>query len=266
MTTLTFFPSQPEVQYKMDNYIEQKPLKLPIRKHIALFYQFETQKNSVNSFSLIPDGCFDMLFCCSSTKPSGFLWTSPLQRREQLNFEVGCKYFGVRFTPEQGIINLKYSMRELLGEKIPLDDVMVIDPFFVEQIVSRQSFSERVHLFEKFIESLFSDSIYQNIVEYSINQIYESKGNININQLSMDTGYSDRYIRKKFEESIGFSPKQFSEIVRFQNSLAMLFTDNNKQKLSDVVYENGYHDQAHFVKGFKKFVDLTPTQFIQNLS
>ncbi|MGG0288826.1 AraC family transcriptional regulator [Peribacillus butanolivorans] len=259
MKALTFFPSQPEIQYKMDNYIEHKPLV----SNIALYYQFKTQKDSVSSFSLIPDGSIDLLFCCCPNNPSSFLWTSPLHRSEQLDFQEGCEYFGVRFFPEQRIINLKYSMRELLGKKIPLVDILPLD-FIMEKILVGKSFEERVKLFEKFIKGLPSEFSYQNIVEYSIKQIYLSKGNININQLTMDTGYSDRYLRKKFEESIGFSPKQFSEIVRFQNSLAMIFKGNNSSL--DIVHENGYHDHAHFIKGFKKFALLTPIQFIENLS
>ncbi|TCP27784.1 AraC-like DNA-binding protein [Scopulibacillus darangshiensis] len=265
MKALTFFPSQPEVQYKMEDYIEYKPLRSSINKNIALYYQFKTQKESINSFSLIPDGSIDLLFCCDPKKPSIFLWTSPLQRSEQLDFQEECEYFGVRLFPEQGIIKLKYSMRELLGKKIPLVDIMPVDPIILEKILFKKSFDERIELFGKFVNSLISDMSCQSIVEYAIKKIYKNKGNININQLSMDTGYSDRYLRKKFEESIGFSPKQFSEMVRFQNSLAMIFKERSYNSL-DIAYENGYHDQAHFIKGFKKFVDLTPTQFIENLS
>jgi AraC-like DNA-binding protein len=260
LKALSFFPSQPELQYKMDNYIELKPL----RRNIALYYQFRTQKESITSFSLIPDGSIDILFCCCPKNPIPFLWTSPLHRSEQLDFKEGCEYFGVRFLPEQRIIKLKYSMRELLGKKIPLIEIMPIDSCIVEKVLFGKSFVERIQLFEKFIESFTSEWSYQSIVEFCIKKIYLSKGNINIKQLSQDTGYSDRHIRKKFEESIGFSPKQFSEIVRFQNSLAMI-GKGVIYNSSDVVYENGYHDHAHFIKEFKKFTHLTPTQFIGNM-
>jgi AraC-like DNA-binding protein len=260
MKTLSFFPSQPEIQFKMDNYIEHKPLN----SDVALYYQFKTQDKSINSFALIPDGSIDLLFCCGSNNSSSFLWTSPLHRSEQLDFQEGCEYFGVRLFPEQRILNLKHSMRELLGKKIPLVDLLSID-LNIEQILIGKSFKEKIQLFEKFIERMTPDFRHQNVVEYSIKQIYLSKGNITINQLAIDTGYSDRYLRKIFEEHIGFSPKQFSGIVRFQNSLAMIFKENSYNSL-DIIYENGYHDHAHFIRGFKKFTLLTPTQFVENLS
>lgn len=265
MKALTYFPSQPEVQYKMDEYIEQRPLNRQIGKDIALYYQFKTQKDTINPFALIPDGCFDLLFCCCPKNSSIFLWTSPLERREQqLSFQKGCEYFGVRFQPEQGLLKLNCSMRDLLGKKIPLDEIMSVDPFLMEKILNASNFAERIELFEVFIKDITPASPSQNVVSYCINQIYLTNGNISINDLTAATGYSDRYIRKKFEETIGFSPKQFSEIVRFQNSLAMIF-EKNDHNLADIVYENGYYDQAHFIKGFKKFVHLAPTQFIGSL-
>lgn len=260
MKTLSFFPSQPEIKYKMDNYIEQKPFN---SNDVALYYQFNTNDKSINSFALIPDGSIDLLFCCDPNNLSSFLWTSPIYRSEQLDFQEGCEYFGVRLYPEQRILNLNYSMRELLGKKIPLVDLLSID-LNIEQLLIGKSFNEKIQLFEKFIESITPNFKYNDVIEYSIKQIYLSKGNINVNQLTVDTGYSDRYLRKKFEEYIGFSPKQFSKIVRFQNSLAMIFKDNSYNSL-DIVYENGYHDHPHFIREFKKFAQLTPTQFLENL-
>jgi AraC-like DNA-binding protein len=259
MKAFTFIPSQPEIEYKTDYYIKRKPLGLNL--NIALYYQFKTKKESNTSFSIIPDGTFDLLFCCCPNNPSSFLWTSPYQS-EQMDFQGGCEYFGVRFFPEQNILNLNCSMRELLGKKNSLSDLMSID-LNIEQLLIGNSFSERIRLIEKFIESITPEFSYQNIVGHSINQIYLTKGNISIKQLATDTGYSDRYLRKKFEEAIGFSPKQFSDIVRFQNSLAMIFMKDNYNTF-DIVYENGYHDHAHFIKGFKKFSRLTPNQFAEN--
>ena len=78
-------------------------------------------------------------------------------------------------------------------------------------------------------------------------------------QLAAKTGYSDRYIRKKFEAYIGFAPKQFSQIVRFQHSVHELL--NHQSPLDDLIDHYGFFDEAHFYKGFKKFTTLTPKQY-----
>lgn len=259
-----YFPFQPEIQSSTESYQELKPTDCSFAQDIALFYQFKTNKDSLTSLSLIPDGCFDILFCCSPKNPSAFLWTSPFQRRKQPNFQNNCEYFGVRFFPEQGSIKLNYSMRELLDKQIPLLDVMSAHSFFIEEIAAGRSFQERIELFKNFIKRTdFVVSQDQKIVAYAVQKIYSANGMLNIKELSGHIGYSEQYIRRKFEEYIGFSPKQFCQIVRFQNSLERLLQPDSSDLL-DIIYENGYYDQAHFIRGFKKMANLTPKQYREN--
>lgn len=244
----------------MDNYIEYKPTS----SNIALFYQFNTQKEATNRFSLIPDGSIDIIFCCCPNNPDSFIWTSPLFRSEEIDLKEDCEYFGVRLFPEQKILNVKYSMKELLGKKIPLSEFLPVE-INIEPLFIGRTFEEKIKLFEQYIVSLASGFSYHDVIDYSVKKIYSARGNLNITSLTNDTGYSDRYLRQKFVETIGFSPKQFSEMVRFQNSLAMIFEKKAYNSL-DIVYENGYHDHSHFIKGFKKFTKLTPAQYVENIS
>ncbi|MBZ5752916.1 helix-turn-helix domain-containing protein [Metabacillus rhizolycopersici] len=264
-----YFPFQPEIKINTNAYIELKPVYSSISKDIALFYQFKTNKELPISLSLIPDGCFDILFCCNSRNPSAFLWTSPLQRRQQQNFENDCEYFGVRFFPEQAVIKLNYSMRKLLDKQIPLFNVMSADSSIEEVIAAGKSFGERIKRFEKFLNRAnFTISDDQKIVNYAIQKIYSSNGTSNINHLANQLGYSEQYIRRKFEEYIGFSPKQFCQIVKFQNSLNRFLETGSEigsSDLLDIVHENGYYDQAHFIRGFKKMMNLTPKQYKKTL-
>ncbi len=261
-----YFPFQPEIQCNSDYYIEQKPVRHIIKQHVALFYQFKVKQDGKSAVSIIPDGSFDILFCCSSRYPSVVLWTNPLHRRIQPNFKSECEYFGVRFLPEQSVIRLTYPMKELLDKQIPLHDVMSIDSCIAEKIGEIRSFAERIEAFEKTLERTMLEPTYnQRIVDYSIKEIYISRGVINIEQLASDIGYTARNLRKKFEEYIGFSPKQFSQIVKFQNSLGMILTINDFHLL-DIVHKNGYYDQSHLIKAFKKFTHLSPTQFKEQIS
>ncbi|WKB35431.1 hypothetical protein QS257_18070 [Terrilactibacillus sp. S3-3] len=138
-----YFPSQPEIQMTTSDYQEIKLEKNSRNGSLALFYQFKTNKDSVQLISLIPDGCFDILFCCSSRHPSAILWTSPLLRRKQPNFLADCVYFGVRFYPEQRLFKLKCPMKELLDQQIPLFDVLSVERSLVERMGAAKSFPER---------------------------------------------------------------------------------------------------------------------------
>lgn len=256
-----YFPSQPEIQKNTSFYTELKPTSFWFSRDIALFYQFKTDSTSPTVTSLIPDGCFDFLFCCNPTRPSAFLWTSPFHRKKQPEFQINCEYFGVRFFPEQSIMRLHYPMNELLDQQVPLFEVMSNDQSIIDLIASGKSFGERIEKFEKYLQKNHFDlGKDQKIVQYAIHKIYSCRGMLNVHELSNTIGYSEQHIRKKFETYIGFSPKQFCQIVKFQNSLDM-FLERDGNDILDIIYENGYYDQAHFIKGFKKFIHLTPKQY-----
>lgn len=261
MSISTYFPAQPEIQQHTLYYEEHKPRDLWVNKDIALFYQFRTEPNSPTILSLIPDGCFDFLFCCDLNDPSAFLWTSPFNRKKQPEFKKNCLYFGVRFFPEQSMIKLNYPMMELLAQQIPLIDVMSNSENIIEDMTICTSFYERVNRFEQYMRKLRQDiGKDQKLVRYAIDQIYSSRAMVNVHELSDAIGFSEQHIRRKFESYIGFSPKQFCQIVRLQNCLNK-YLESDGNNLLDIIYENGYYDQAHFIKGFKKFINLTPKQY-----
>lgn len=256
-----YFPSQPEIKKNTNGYAELKPIGYWFSKDIAIFYQFKTDRTSSTTLSLIPDSCVDLLFCCDANDPSAFLWTSPVQRRKQPEFKKNCTYFGVRFFPEQSLLKFNYPMGELLDKQIPLFEVMSGDQSIIEIVALGNSFSERIERFDKYLTRYrIETGKDQRLISYAIEKICSAGGILNVHELSDSIGYSEQHIRKKFGEYIGFSPKQFCQIVKFQNSLDM-FLEKDETEIFDIVYENGYYDQSHFIKGFKKFIQLTPSEY-----
>lgn len=254
-----YSPLQPEILYMMNNYVEYKPVP-PLNRHIAYYYQFDVPENVSDSFSFIPDGCFDLVFCCCKNKQSSFLWASSAKRSRDLKLSHNCKYFGVKFLPEQNIIKFDRTMKELLGKPIPLSDVLPITPNMIKKVAAAPHFHGRIRAFEKILDKYAKELKEQETIEYCFNEIYLGKGNEPISEIVAGTGFSDRYVRRLFEQYVGYPPKEFSEIVRFQHSLSMLLGDNDLTMI-DVAYESGYHDQAHFTRSFKKHTGMSPSGY-----
>jgi len=75
----------------------------------------------------------------------------------------------------------------------------------------------------------------------------------------LDTGLSPRQLRRIFNFYIGTSAKSFSNVVRFQYILS---ANPSKQSLKEnkPYYDVGFFDQAHFIKHFKTFYGVTPSE------
>jgi len=253
--TTNYYPLQPGFEINMDHYIQLKRGRDPISQDIILFYQFKTNKDLVNSIFVLPDGCIDLLFCCNPMKSSAYIYGTVL-KGQQIIFEENSEYFGVRYMPDQG----HYIMKELIDQRVPLNDVISSASSIVDEIGGAQSFQERTELLVNLVNNLtLKINHIPDIVRYSIKVICSAKGNFAIHQLAQETGYSNRYLRKKFEEFIGLSPKFFSEIIRFQKSLSMVIDPTNYDYW-DIISENGYYDQSHLISEFKKFSNLTPAK------
>jgi transcriptional regulator GlxA family with amidase domain len=69
-----------------------------------------------------------------------------------------------------------------------------------------------------------------------------------------------RQLERKFSSAIGLSPKQLSKVIRLQTTLKALYQEKSST-LTSVAYENGYYDQAHFIKDFREFTGVSPKEF-----
>lgn len=117
------------------------------------------------------------------------------------------------------------------------------------------------HISQKLLEKLsqYKSEIDIRILD-AIHIILERNGNIVSQEIAEKASLSKRALERNFYKETGLTPKQFSQIIQFNSSLSQLEA-KTYQKLSDVVYLNGYADQSHFIKVFKSFTGKTPKHF-----
>lgn len=74
-------------------------------------------------------------------------------------------------------------------------------------------------------------------------------------------GYSERELRRRFRESVGYGPKTLQRVLRFQRVLAALGApDEAQDQLARLAATAGYSDQAHMTREMKELSGLTPAQ------
>lgn len=100
-----------------------------------------------------------------------------------------------------------------------------------------------------------------SFLKHSVMLINNSKGMISAAELSQQLCLSSKSLERKFTQFLGKTPKQFLKIVRFQEILKSL-SERRNILLTEVAYEKGYFDQAHFIKDFKMYTGYTPREFM----
>lgn len=83
-----------------------------------------------------------------------------------------------------------------------------------------------------------------------------------LTQLAKNAGYSDKYLAKTFQKYIGVGPKVFQRIQRFQAAVRNMTQITESVDWTGLVFEHGYHDQAHFIKEFRYFTGFSPQNYL----
>ncbi|MGH2665611.1 helix-turn-helix domain-containing protein [Flavobacterium sp.] len=134
----------------------------------------------------------------------------------------------------------------------------------VKLLQTTDSTTDRIEILNDFLYTLFR-SKKENLdfkIREAIQLILNNKGQISINSVYAELNLHERTFERRFVNEVGITPKQFSKMIQFQLSLEQL-TEKDYDKLTDVVYENGFADQSHFIKVFKAFTGKTPKSFLK---
>jgi len=81
---------------------------------------------------------------------------------------------------------------------------------------------------------------------------------------ALSSSNSYKTLSRLFHEVIGISPKEYVQIKRINQSLA-LFASTKDIKSQDLADQLGYYDSAHFINEFKKYTGKTPTSLKNSL-
>ncbi|MEL7270387.1 MAG: helix-turn-helix domain-containing protein [Bacteroidota bacterium] len=255
-------PLQPSVKFGDTNivYEEVKP-STALAPFIFCFWQLKTTKPLPEPFQyrVVSDGCIDIFF--NHKKPEenfvmGFC-------RKYTEFAIGHEfdYIGIRFLPAIFPLLFGIDAKSLSNVSPPLQEVL---PQFSEWITNHllpdHSFPFIVKgLNEKMGNQLANPNLNLDPRFFNaLGKIFKRKGYLDIEK-ELETGLSPRQLRRIFNFYIGTTPKAFSNVVRFQHILNAK-PSQESLKENKLYYDVGFFDQAHFIKNFKTFYGITPSE------
>lgn len=88
-----------------------------------------------------------------------------------------------------------------------------------------------------------------------------SGGDVRIDVVRAETGYSNRRFIELFREAVGLTPKVYCRVRRFQGALARLAVAPAID-LTELALGAGYYDQPHLNRDFRAFTGLSPREYV----
>ncbi len=131
------------------------------------------------------------------------------------------------------------------------------------KLIETETIDSKIEEVSRFLLGLAST---QNIaidtcLVHATSNLIETNGCISLKTLREELKVSERTFERKFKEYVGISPRMFARICKFQSVLGQL-RSADYSKLSDVAYNHDFSDQSHFIRTFKEFTGMTPTEYL----
>jgi AraC-like DNA-binding protein len=257
-------------------YNEIKPGK-ELRAYIKCYYIYRSETDVSFEDTVFPSGCVEIIFNLGTgnwqmalddhfvTTPSIELWGQiirPLTVRS-----IGKNtMLGIRFYPHAAAFFLNENVDLFNDKVVDFGDVsgnMAATATLHAKLLDTPGWDKRIALVESYLTGKLSQSQKRSGKVALINEIMQELQHKdffdNIENVATRYGITSRYLQKLFLQYTGLTPKLYSKINRFQNSLTLV--TKKDISLTAVAYSCGYFDQSHFIREFKSFTGLTPSSY-----
>ena len=259
---------------EMRKYPVRHPL---LREYIKFFWEIHSEYMQLNH-KLIPVRNIDLKFNLSETphyiRLNGEdlllneVYFSGLHdhfRSAHLKLNGKVDMLGICFYPDGFFPFLKIPASEFKNQILGAAEVgFYLANTINEQLKGAPDVSSRLNILEKELLNLLDDD---HQTPLSFRQLFHALKQSNntqpIAEFCKQNNVGARKLERMFNKYVGISAKTYGTLHRFQNCINQLF-NRNYSKFSDIAYENGYFDQMHFIKEFKRFAGHTPKDFIHH--
>jgi AraC-like DNA-binding protein len=166
----------------------------------------------------------------------------------------------VYFKPGGAAPFFRQPIHEIFSESLSLDNFMLRSELLVfeERLLESKSNIARIHLVEQFLISKMNSTEKDELIVSALAIIHNYRGDIRIKELAEKLHSSQSPLEKRFRRIVGLSPKKYTSIIRFKHAIKSYAP---QKSLTELGYEVGFYDQAHFIREFRNFTGQTPNSF-----
>ena len=262
------------MKYEIKKYPAQLPL---LRNYIKFFWELHIDNMQLNH-KLIPQRNINLRFNLNETPQ--YLCLNGRERLLDNVFFSGMQdhfcnahlkmngkidMLGVCFLPECFFPLLKIPVSEFKNQLFGANEVgFKLSNTICERLKEAPNVAARLYILENELALLLNNG---NQTPESFRQLFnalkQSDNSIQISEFCKRNDIGKRKLERMYNKYVGVSAMTYCRLNRFQNSLNQVLY-NDYSKLSDIAYGNGYFDQMHFIKEFKRFAGNTPKNFVYN--
>jgi AraC-like DNA-binding protein len=232
----------------------------------------DTTTNLIPSIRVLPDACVELFVNFSSNQDSLSTVTGKKIFMNSQSFVISrmSNFMDVQMKSKTGFISICfYPSTAYLFFQLPMNEIAdsLTDLHYLwsteaktmeDEVGNAKNNEQKSSIIQRYLLKQLNRNKFDKTIDYCVQQINKTNGLFSVAELANKVGLSQRHLSRKFNQCIGLSTKEFIHINRFIDSLVYL-KKYPLMNLTDIAYESGYYDQAHFIHDYKTFSGLTPS-------
>ena len=231
-----------------------------LRRHIKCFWSLEKSTGEVLPpvYKSMADGYAEIVFSINGSFKEYYNYGGYVlpQHNNYKTLTIGKNIglFGVRLYPYAVLPLLGIASHEVVDSVHEIQSMLPRD--LVNEINEAKSHGDRIAAFCRHI--LGRLNMAPTIQEHAVHRIIETHGMETITNLCRHLSVSERQLERKFKMTVGFTPKQYTRILRFQYAKRRL---GSASSFAEIAFDCNYADQPHFAREFKEFSGMTVSEY-----
>ena len=243
---------------RASNYREFRP-SLDLSRYLVCLWIQTTHSRTEFAQRVLPDGCVDVLLMNENPIVIG-PWTRPFIA----NLAPGTNILGARICPGLASSLLGIPASELLNRSVPLVDLWGnTRTSEFGKIVDQRTVQARMSAMEALLLMRGATARPVDTAVCAAIEWIARHPHGRIEQLTQWLGVSHRQIQRRFTIAVGYGPKLFQSVLRFQRLLHLASDEGVQGNLARFAVDADYADQAHMSREVKRFSGKQPRALLQ---
>ena len=227
---------------------------------VVCFWQRAGSEAASGRTAILPDGCIDVVWV--GEQPP--FVAGPMTVAVASDVASGVDILGVRFRPGVAPPILGIGARELRNQRVSCADIWPRDVARAwADVPARGTLDGQITALGEVISRSNSQAQPADDAVVRAARWMGSDPETSLAVLIQRTGLSERQVRRRFDEAIGYGPKTLQRILRLQR-LLWLASQPAKAPLSlgRLAFAAGYADQPHMTREVAALAASTPGQLL----
>lgn len=240
-----------------------------LAKFVKCYYYLENDTSAIVRDTYFADGCVEAVFSTGwefyrdGNKEDWAKVIGQIIQPRTLTIAGSGLSFGIWFYPHTFSCFTKISVNEL-NDRVISWDLLFSKSFaeFVGDSLSKRRFKELISGVDNYLlkKKQGNNDSRDKLAEAAVQYLYTHKATSCLDELAVSLNVSQRYLQKIFLAKVGFSQKFLLRILRFQEAVRTIGQDSTSG-FARMAYENDFSDQSHFIREFKSFTGMVPSEF-----